>query len=62
MSFVSLLLDESGAGVLEYGVVLALVAMVVVAAMLMIGNNSNSSLNHSASSFPSGAPGIDPRP
>jgi pilus assembly protein Flp/PilA len=59
---VALLDDDSGAGVLEYGVILALVAMVVIAALLMIGNNSNSSLNHSANSFPSGAPGINTAP
>jgi Flp pilus assembly pilin Flp len=57
-----LLEDDSGAGVLEYGVVLALVAMVLVAALLMIGNNSSASLGRSAGSFPSGAPAVTAGP
>jgi pilus assembly protein Flp/PilA len=57
---VGLLEDESGVGVLEYGVMLALVAMVVIAALLVMGGNSNNTLSNTAGSFPSGNPGVGP--
>ncbi len=58
-----LLKDRSGAGVLEYGLIVGLIAMVAIAALLMLGGNSNSSLNHSMSAFPdSGRPGISTSP
>ncbi len=41
---------------LEYGLILGLVAMVSVAALLMFGGDTNSSLNRSANQFPGGAP------
>jgi Flp pilus assembly pilin Flp len=45
------LLDERGQGTLEYGLILGLVAMIAVGAMLLVGNDTNQSLQHSASSF-----------
>jgi len=47
-----LLRDRSGASVLEYGLIAGLVAMIAIAALVMLGNGSESSLNRSASSFP----------
>ncbi len=58
----ALLDDETGAGTLEYGVMLALVAMVAIAGLLLLGGNSHSSLNRSATQFPSGSPGLSGTP
>jgi Flp pilus assembly pilin Flp len=45
------LLDERGQGTLEYGLILGLIAMIAVGALLLVGNDTNGSLQHSASSF-----------
>jgi Flp pilus assembly pilin Flp len=44
-------LDESGQGTLEYGLVLGLIAMIAVGALLLIGNDTDSSLTSSAASM-----------
>ncbi len=36
--------DRSGQGVLEYGLILGLVAMVAIGALLVLGNDSSGSL------------------
>ena len=45
------LLDERGQGTLEYGLILGLIAMIAVGALLLVGNDTNSSLSSSASKF-----------
>ena len=43
--------DESGQGTLEYGLILGLIAMISVGIMLVFGNDTNTSLQSSASSI-----------
>jgi Flp pilus assembly pilin Flp len=50
--------DDSGYGMLEYGLVIALVAIIGVAALLFLGTGSNSSLSRSANSLPAGQPAV----
>jgi Flp pilus assembly pilin Flp len=45
------LLDESGQGTLEYGLVLGLVAMIAVGSLILFGADTNSSLSSSAASI-----------
>jgi Flp pilus assembly pilin Flp len=52
--------DRSGAGMLEYGLILGLVALVSVAVLLLLGGDTNSSLNRSANRAPGGAPIVSP--
>jgi Flp pilus assembly pilin Flp len=44
--------DRSGLGMLEYSLILGLVAMVSIAVLLMLGGGSDSSLRRSANNFP----------
>jgi len=54
--------DDSAYGVLEYSLVLGLIAMLAVAALLMLGGNANTSLRHSVNDFPSENPNVAPTP
>jgi Flp pilus assembly pilin Flp len=45
---------------LEYGLILGLVALVSVAVLLLLGGDTNSSLNRSANRAPGGAPIVSP--
>ena len=40
---------------LEYGLILGLVAMMTVAVLLLLGGDTNSSLSHTADKFPGAA-------
>ena len=51
---VRFLRDRSGQGVLEYGLILGLLAMVAIGALLMLGNDSNSSLVRAGHSINAG--------
>lgn len=55
--FTQLLKDESGQGMVEYGLILGLIAIAVVGALVLLGpkitemfNNANSALTSSATS------------
>jgi Flp pilus assembly pilin Flp len=50
--------EDSAFGTLEYGLVICLVAMLVVAALLFLGTGSNSSLTRDANGLPGGQPGL----
>jgi len=52
------LTDDSGAGILEYGLVLSLVALLAIAALLMLGGDSNRSLSRSGNSFVTADPSV----
>jgi pilus assembly protein Flp/PilA len=43
--------DRSGQGILEYGLILGLVAMVAIGALLALGSDSNGSLSHAGSTI-----------
>jgi pilus assembly protein Flp/PilA len=45
--------DESGLGVVEYGLILALVAMVAVGALLVLGGGVESRVDQIGTDFPS---------
>lgn len=47
----SLLCHEEGASIVEYGLLIALVALVVITAVTMIGNNLNTLFNSTAGSI-----------
>jgi len=47
-SFVKLLRDRSGQGVLEYGLILGLAAMVAIGALLVLGGGSASTFARAA--------------
>jgi pilus assembly protein Flp/PilA len=40
--------EESGQGMVEYGLILALIAVVVIAAVTLIGKNANETFNEVA--------------
>jgi len=50
--------DDAGAGILEYSLVLSLVAMLCIAALLLLGGSSTSSLVRSSNGFPSSGPSV----
>ena len=52
MDSVQFVRDRSGLGMLEYSLILGLVAMVSIAVLLMLGGGSDSSLGRSANTFP----------
>jgi Flp pilus assembly pilin Flp len=52
------LTDDSGAGILEYGLVLSLVALLAIAALLMLGGDSSRSLSRSGNSFVTADPSL----
>ncbi len=52
------LLDESGQGTLEYGLVLGLIAMIAVGSLLLLGTDTNSSLSDSAASINSASKSV----
>jgi Flp pilus assembly pilin Flp len=43
-----MLADESGAGLVEYSLILALVSIVALAALRTLGNKASNSLNNAA--------------
>jgi len=43
--------DRSGQGILEYGLILGLVAMVAIGALLALGNDSSGSLAHAGNTI-----------
>ncbi len=43
--------DRSGQGILEYGLILGLVAMVAIGALLALGNDSTGSLSHAGNTI-----------
>ncbi len=50
--FVSRLMkDESGATAIEYGLIVALIAVVIISAVTALGSNLNVSLNKAASAI-----------
>jgi Flp pilus assembly pilin Flp len=55
---VRVLCDESGAGILEYGLILSLVAILAVAALLLLGGDSNLSLRRSANGLGDGGSSV----
>jgi pilus assembly protein Flp/PilA len=46
--------DESGLGVVEYGLILALVAMVAVGALLVLGGGVEARVDQIGNEFPDG--------
>ncbi len=44
--------DESGFGVVEYGLILALVAMVAIGALLVLGTNLSSTIGNVGNDVP----------
>jgi Flp pilus assembly pilin Flp len=59
---VRFLYDESAYGTLEYGLIVALVAMIAIAAFLFLGTGSDSSLSRSANGLPGSQPNLGPPP
>jgi pilus assembly protein Flp/PilA len=47
-TFETMLADESGAGLVEYSLILALVSIVALAALRTLGNKASNSLNNAA--------------
>ncbi|MFY9632972.1 MAG: Flp family type IVb pilin [Candidatus Cybelea sp.] len=47
----SLLSDEEGASLVEYGLLIALIALVAITAVQLLGNNINSLFNNVGSSI-----------
>jgi pilus assembly protein Flp/PilA len=45
------LVDDSGQGLVEYALIVALVAMAVIGAMQMLGTKGNSSIGNAAGSL-----------
>jgi len=45
--------DESGLGIVEYGLILALVAMVAIGALLVFGNDITASVDRVGNDMPS---------
>ena len=43
--------DESGATAIEYGLIVALIAVVIISAVTMLGTNLNSSLSTAGSAI-----------
>jgi Flp pilus assembly pilin Flp len=43
--------DRSGQGVLEYGLILGLIAMVAIGALMVVGSSSNTSLARAGASL-----------
>jgi len=54
---VRFLRDERAQGLLEYGLILGLVAMVAIGALLAFGNGSERTLERAGKAFASAAPG-----
>jgi pilus assembly protein Flp/PilA len=44
--------DEEGATAVEYGLIVAAIAMTVVIVFMLIGNKANNTLNNVAAKFP----------
>jgi Flp pilus assembly pilin Flp len=59
---VRFLYDDSGYGTLEYGLILALVAMIAIAAFLFLGTGSDSSLSRSANGLSGSDPNLSAPP
>jgi Flp pilus assembly pilin Flp len=59
---VRFLYDESAYGTLEYGLIVALVAMLAIAAFLFLGTGSDSSLSRSANGLTSSDPNLGSPP
>jgi pilus assembly protein Flp/PilA len=47
-----LLRDESGATAIEYGLIAALIAVVIIAALQILGNDLNAAFNSIANAIP----------
>ena len=50
-NFVSMLRDDAGATLVEYSLVVALIAIVCIAAVTTMGNKVNNKLNNAANSL-----------
>jgi len=47
-----LLLDDSGQGLVEYALIIALVAIVAIAGLSLLGGKSNNSLSNATNALP----------
>jgi pilus assembly protein Flp/PilA len=50
-NFTSMLLDEEGQGLVEYALIIALVSIVAIAALRLMGNKANNTLNNAANAL-----------
>ena len=50
-NFSAMLADDSGQGLVEYALVIALVSIVAIAALKMLGRSANGTLQNAASSM-----------
>ncbi len=50
--FVAMIEDDSGQGLVEYALILVLVALVAISAMTFLGGKNNNSLSNSATKLP----------
>ena len=50
-SFTGMLLDDSGQGLVEYALIIALVAIVAVSTLQLLGQKSSNTLSNAASSM-----------
>ena len=48
-TFVSMLKDDAGQGLVEYAIIIALVSVVAIAALKLLGGNAKNALNSAAS-------------
>jgi pilus assembly protein Flp/PilA len=46
--FTSMLRDDEGQGLVEYALIIALVSIVAIAALRLLGNKANNTLNNAA--------------
>lgn len=50
-NFTAMLLDEEGQGLVEYALIIALVSIVAIAALRLMGNKANNTLNNAANAL-----------
>jgi len=50
-TFVSMLRDDDGQGLVEYALIIALVSVVAIVALRLLGGNAKSALNNAATAI-----------
>ncbi len=50
-NFKSMLIEDDGQGLVEYALIIALVSIVAIAALRLMGNKANNTLNNAANAL-----------